>query len=243
MPLRSQPVLDGIDAAVHGKVKRCGPQQIDVQRCAAGKVYGGGFILTGTATLFTLTAAQARKTVLRCLFTDKAGEFFQSEENAALVVVHAVCRQRERGNARLFLDDAAEGTAVRGNHVGNLRGNQADEVRPELAGGTDDFADELVIAAENGVLLCEARDENQAFFCIPARLIVGRVCRVAARRVVDDDHAAELVKCRADSKGIGRIRRNDAGRLLHGVFLWIHHKIHGPPSPLWLTLASMSLGF
>ena len=131
------------------------------------------------------------------------GELLQGEVDTALVVVHAVRRQGEGGDAGLLLEDAADGAAVGGDHMGDLRGNQADKARLELFGSCFDICDEFGVVAEDGVLLGQGGDEDLARLAEPARLVVRRVGRVAARGVVDDDHAAELVECRADAEGIG----------------------------------------
>ena len=140
----------------------------------------------------------------------------------------------EGGDTGLLLEDAADGAAVGSDHVGNLRGDQADEARSKVFGSLGDIGDKLAVVAEDGVLLGQGGDEDLARLCKPARLVVRRVRRVAARRVVDDDHAAELVEGGADAEGVGGVCGEDAGNVFHSS--------EGPPNPLRRTFASMSLG-
>ena len=227
---RFEPVAHGIDAAIHGKVERCGAEHVDAQ--------GLAFLLAELVELFFAEPFGRWKvrggSRFRQGLAGNLCELLQGEEDAALVVVHAVRRQGEGGDTGLLLEDAADGAAVGSNHVGNLRGDQADEARSKVFGSLGDIGDKLAVVAEDGVLLGQGGDEDLARLCKPARLVVRRVRRVAARRVVDDDHAAELVEGGADAEGVGGVCGEDAGNVFHSS--------EGPPNPLRRTFASMSLG-
>ena len=228
---RLEPVPDGTDAAVHGEVERRRAEHVDAE-------WGRGLGLHEAGEAF-LAEPSGRcwrwdGVWLRQGLADEFSELLQGEVDAALVVVHAVRRQGEGGDAGLLLEDAADGAAVGGDHMGNLRGNQADKARVELFGSCFDIRNELGVIAEDGVLLGQGGDEDLTRLAEPARLVMRRVRRVAARGVVDDDHAAELVECRADAEGIGGVGGEDAGCLFHNS--------DGPPNPLRRTFDSMSLG-
>ena len=228
---RLEPVPDGADAAVHGEVERRCSEHVDAKR-------GRGFILHEAGEAFLAEPSGNCRLVSSARLwqglAGEVGELLQGEVDAALVVVHAVRRQGEGGDAGLLLEDAADSAAVSGDHMGNLGGNQADKARLELFGCCFDICDEFGVVAEDGVLLGQDGDEDLARLAEPARFVVCRVRRVAARGVVDDDHAAELVERGADAEGIGGVGGEDAGSLFHNS--------DGPPNPLRRTFASMSLG-
>ncbi len=226
-----EPVTDGADAAVHGEVERRRAEHIDAER---GR--GLGLHEAGEALLAEPVGRCWRWGGVRLWqgLAGEVGELLQGEVDTALVVVHAVRRQGEGRDAGLLLEDAADSAAVGGDHMGDLGGNQADKARLELFGSCFDICDEFGVVAEDGVLLGQGGDEDLAWLLEPARLVVRRVRRVAARWIVDDDHAAELVERRADAEGIGGVGGEDTGCLFHNS--------DGPPNPLRRTFASMSLG-
>ena len=225
-----EPAAQGEDAAVQGEVERRCAEQVDAQRPALPLAELVELFFAEPFGLWKVRGGSRFRQGL----AGNLCELLQGEEDAALVVVHAVRRQGEGGDTGLLLEDAADGAAVGSDHVGDLRGNQADKAWLQLFGSGRDVGDKPAVIAEDGVLLRQGRDEDLARFCEPARLVVCRVRRVAARRVVDDDHAAELVEGGADAEGVCRVCREDAGNVFHSR--------EGPPNPLRRTFASMSLG-
>ena len=83
-----------------------------------------------------------------------------------------------------------------------------------MPGGFRDIPNEAVIAAEHGILLIKAGDENKAVRVIPARFIMRGIGGIAAGRVMHDNHAAQLEEGGADPEGIGGISGQDMRSLM-----------------------------
>ena len=136
------------------------------------------------------------------IFCDVVGEVGEGVCDALVVGVHGVRGEGESGDAGVAFEDAAEGGKVGGDEVGDLRGNDADEVRVGSLRGVFDVAQELVVAAKDGVVFGHGGDEDEAVMVVPAWFVVCRVRGVAAGRVVDDNHAAEFEERGADAEGV-----------------------------------------
>ena len=69
----------------------------------------------------------------------------------------------------------------------------------------NDIGNVFFIVAENGVVLPEPRDEDEAVGAVPPGLVVGGVGGVAAGCVVHDEEPAELIKRGAHAAEVGRV--------------------------------------
>ena len=85
------------------------------------------------------------------------------------------------------------------------RSEDTDKARIALLCDLQDVIDVLFIAAEYGIVFGETGDIDHAVDIVPARLIVGGKCGIAAGGIVHNDQPAEFIQRRADTGYIGRV--------------------------------------
>ena len=137
--------------------------------------------------------------------------------HAGLVRVHAGGVEVQGRDAGPFLDDPCHTPEVRASHGRDGRTEHRNELRVRLFRRFDDIGDVLLIVAQNGIVLPQPRNEDEAVGAVPPGLVVGRVGGVAPGRVVHDEQSAEFVERGTNAAEVRRVVDRIEGGLV-GLF-------------------------